>query len=556
MKSFSKINRKNVFLTTLATAAAVAAVGLTTNAGAATSVNTYWIGPSGDSSQGGSWDSAANWVSKFSANSTNYTGHWIPGTNGTGNYDSSITPSGPSGGYSDSGYIMGLAGNSTGYTVTMSGNYQADAAYLNGLNVNAGFHYSTAPNPNSPVILDIQAGAYLPTTLAIGGSGSYGATVNVAGTVNAGSLRVGAAVGASGTYSQTTSTLNIESGGYVTVPGNQWGFSVGADGANGVLNIQSGGKITVGYPGSIVLGANAPVVSSHGTFTGYGTMNQTGGTTSVNRSILVGYDTNGTFNMSGGTDTIGGLEVASYGQGTFNLSGGVVTSQGAVIIAGLGEQGINAGASGSPTGLITITGGTLAGSNLSSGNSSGSGTAELQIVGTGGTLNFAAGAGASGMQTFANSTLDFQIGSGGVSTITADGGGSTSTQNDTRDVVALSGTLELDLLGGFTPVTGQVYTLITTNVVTATNAAYMGIVTTNTLLNNYSNNGNYQNTGLSLAAMDNGLWSFNVVVNAAGTATELQATYIGQPTIPEPATLGLMAVAGAGLLLIGRRKRA
>ena len=554
MNTYQTKNRKKGFITVLAAAAAVALV-CGGHAGATTTVNTIWIGPSGNSSQGGSWDTSANWQSSFSANSTNYTGHWIPGTNGTGSYDSSITPSGPSGGYSDSGYIMGEAGNSTGITVTMTGNYSADASYLNGLRLNSGFHYSTAPDPNSPVTLNIGPGANLPTGLSMGGDSIYGATVNVQGGTVTGGFDVGAGISA-GSYGQSTSTLNVSSGS-INMPSSQWGFSVGNGGSNGVLNVSGTGQVNVGYPGSIVLGASAPVTTAHqGTLIGSGTLNQTGGTINVNRGIFVGYDTVGTYNLSAGTATVGGIEVASYGQGTFSLSGtGVLNTTGGLSIAGLGEQGINAGASGNPTGLAVITGGTLNAVSLSSGNSVGSGTAELQVVGSAASLNFQAGAGSSAMRTFGNSLLDFQIGSSGVSTIVADGGGSTSTQNDTRDVVALSGTLELDLLNGFTPAKGAIYTLISTNVVTGTGAAYMGIVTTNTLLTNYNNQGNVQNTGLSLASADAADWQ--LLVNTLGSGlsetTVLQAQYIGP--VPEPATLGLMAMGSLGILLLGRKRK-
>jgi hypothetical protein len=57
--------------------------------------------------------------------------------------------------------------------------------------------------------------------------------------------------------------------------------------------------------------------------------------------------------------------------------------------------------------------------------------------------------------------------------------------------------------------------------------------------------------------VDNGLWSFNVVVNPAGTATELQATYNGaSPPIPEPASLALLTAAGVGIFLRPRKARA
>jgi hypothetical protein len=121
MNAFSKINRKNSFITALAAAAAVAALGLagTPQAKATSLDENYWIGPSGNGNQGGDWGTATNWQVFFQnvngTNNNNWVGHWVPGSNGTGSYDSTIVRAtgnttggaGPAanGGYQDDEYI-------------------------------------------------------------------------------------------------------------------------------------------------------------------------------------------------------------------------------------------------------------------------------------------------------------------------------------------------------------------------------------------------------------------------------------------------------------------
>jgi hypothetical protein len=129
-----------------------------------------------------------------------------------------------------------------------------------------------------------------------------GGTLNV----NAGNMVIGYAPGATGTYIQTGGTSHIVGTGPLP-SGLIFGYSNGASGSGSL----SAGTLTVNYQEYI------------GYF-GRGTFNQSGGTNSV-LYLTMGWQpgSSGTITLSGGTITTSGTFVGYYGNGVFNHSGGV-----------------------------------------------------------------------------------------------------------------------------------------------------------------------------------------------------------------------------------------
>ncbi len=570
MKSFSNSNRKNVFLTTLATAAAVAAFGVagTPQATATNLDQNFWIGPTpGNGTSGGNWGTAANWQVNLSINSVNYVGHWVPGSNGNGSYDSSITPSGSgaTGGYQDDEYINnGSTLNSTPsggynytanpYTVIVNTNLSANTSYRD-LQINSAFNFAGAPQPQSPVTVEVDSGGYLLSGQTAISGGGVDATLAING--GTAYLNGGTSVGQSLNYTspgQATGYLDVSSGTLYTsnvYAGNQ---------SNGVVNLSGTGVINTNttpsggnFYGGVDLGNGSTTVTVNGSpvfYPGVGTMNQTGGTLDIGRTVNVGQSSAGYYNMSGGTinsfDPSRHFWIGTNAAGTLNVSGGTAN------LANVEVGSDNGNTSNTPNGLLEVSGGTVSMDSLAVGNPDNKGTGTLRITGSGGTIGTTSPRGE--LNTYANAVLDFQVGSTGVSALQA----TTGNPTDGRAIVNLSGTLELDLLGGFTPTHGQTFVLVSTDVTAAASDGEAGIVT-NAVTYSASNVTSYTNAGLNLDPTDAANWSWAVdPVGPSGSPTgyQLVATYIGQPTIPEPATLGLMAVAGAGLLLIGRRKRA
>ncbi len=284
-------------------------------------------------------------------------------------------------------------------------------------------------------------------------------------------------------------------------------------------------------------------------YPGTGTMNQTGGTFDIGRTVYVGQSSTGIYNMSGGTinsfDSSRHFWIGEDASGTLNVSGGTAN------LANVEVGSDNGNTANTPNGLMVVSGGTVNMDSLAVGNPDNVGTGTLRITGSGGSATTV------NMTSYANAVLDFQIGSSGVSDIAVNNPNSTT---DGRAITNLSGILELDLLSGFTPTHGQSFTLLTTdNTGTTdptTHIAYAGIVTANVTYNNGFYN--VTNTGLSLAPADTADWSWAVDPISSGsniTGYQLVATYIGQTSIPEPATLGLMAMGGLGILLLGRKRK-
>ena len=516
-------NCKNSFITALAAAAAT----LTFVCAQPASANSdSWTGGTGN------WNVAADWSEKYLPGSQSQTGYTYP----SGPWDDVVINNGGSvtiNTNENAGYPNGL--NLRDFNLN-DGGQSGHVGYVSGssLTVATGGYLSFSPNQTN-------------SGSGLGVANGYDAAINITGgeLLGLGGTTLGDGIGwASGVQNQAgTGTLNVSAGLFGTSASVNSGqtsssLTVGSQ-SDGVVNL-SGGTINTGEYGAISLGAGTPAsgFSSYGT----GIFTQTGGTLDNGRNFIIGANAVGEYDLSAGTAVVGTnngtFMVGQNATGTFTMTGGTLTSSNTMQVGG-----------GTGTGTATISGGSLTLSYLVVGNSAATGTGKLVISGSGSSgININVNAGQSPMTSYSNGTLDFQIGSGGVTPITAV---STAT-NDGRCLINLSGTLQLDLLAGFTPNHGQTFTLLTTNVTAGDGNGNFGIITADETY--YNGFGNVTNTGLKLASADSVDWAW--AVNPYNGGYALQATYIGQTSIPEPSALGLMAMGSLGILLLPRKRPA
>jgi len=308
-----------------------------------------------------------------------------------------------------------------------------------------------------------------------------------------------------GTFTQTTA-------GY---------FFAGDDaGSTGVVNIAGTAQFT---------SAQTFIVGGYG----HGEINQSGGTLTSSGNMYVGNKNGATgeYNLSGGTLDKSGGGAIYVGQeigavGAMTVSGGT---------AGFGVSYI--GRKGE--GTLTQTGGDIDASHIILGDGN-TGSGDYTI--SGGSLDLTTYLrlwGASDSSTFTVSGSDadhievnrFLLGNE-LMTVELDAGGSTLiTADDTGTASELNGTFALDTLVDFSGVAnGTTYDIMW---------AYAGFAYTNNL------------TFSDLSSTAEFEWSIldNVAVDGtAGTGQILQVT-----VIPEPATLGMLAFIGGGMLWIRRK---
>lgn len=300
------------------------------------------------------------------------------------------------------------------------------------------------------------------------------------------------------------------------------------------------------FPGD--LGLNAKLAEINGAFTvdrtvdstvdrtfvnGGAVLNISTGTHSDNRSgntirNFVGSAGAGTVNMSGGNWNIGHITaVGGNGTGVFNLSGGDLDiSRGGNTLAGNPNTfGGNAGGSlsvgyGSGTGLMNITGGSLATRiGVEVGDKG-----IFQVMGDDATIGIGSNGSLDGhWWQQAGGVLSMGIDATGITTILIDDTGQAG-DPDVNPYVHFQDGAVLDMSFFGTAATAGTWTLMELE------------------------NNDIDDQGLVLAAGDAAAgWSLNV--DNSGTNGLLTATY----TIPEPATLGLVAVFGGSVLFIRRR---
>ncbi|MDQ6739398.1 MAG: putative Ig domain-containing protein, partial [Actinomycetota bacterium] len=160
-----------------------------------------------------------------------------------------------------------------------------------------------------------------------------------------------------------TGVLN-HSAGALSVTANSTLYLAYTSTANGTYNLSGTGALS----------ASDELIGSYG----IGTFNQSGGTNTVNKLYLsVQYYTSGTYNLSGSGILSANTEIIGYGydtNGTFNQSGGTNNVALDLIIGILDPD----------NGIYNLNGGTLAANSVNSGNQSARGTSTFNF--NGGTL--------------------------------------------------------------------------------------------------------------------------------------------------------------------------
>lgn len=305
---------------------------------------------------------------------------------------------------------------------------------------------------------------------------------------------------------QSSATLNLSAGSLI-------GTTAIGHGGSGVLNLSG-----TGYgSGNLVVGGQSATS---------GEVNQIGGTWAAG-TLTIGGGGTGTYNLSNGVVTASSrLRIGDTTPGTLNISGGSLTANayttylgGQTNAGGIGELVISSG-------TISLGAGLALGGVENGGTMGGSGT--LRIVGAGGSLSV----GGSGLDVHSNSTLNFQIGAGGVSTILVD----PSSAGSSTGASLLAGLLDIDLLDGYVSVVGETFDLVSTS------STYTGT----------NGGGTYTNgldiTNLTLAPEDEPFWSMGVVSENGRTILRIENI----AAIPEPAGLALLGLAIPAMMRRGR----
>jgi hypothetical protein len=308
------------------------------------------------------------------------------GSNGSGTFNQSdglnmITGAG-------NGFFLGINPTDSGvYNLSGSGSLVSNNFEVVGNSGTGTFNQTGGTNT-------LNNGNYFYVGELAGSKGTYNQTAGTT-TIVGGILYIGVYAGATGTYNLSgTGALVVNFGEYIGSGG--MGFVNQTGGSNTILG---GGTLYLGgsqgaigsgsgsASGTYTLNAGSLSISGGNEYVGYnfaGTFNQTGGSNSIGGggSLFLGYNSGSTglYTFSGGFLMVSQNEViGNNGVGTFNQSGGSQTVTGAILL------GPNAGSSGT----LTLTGGVMStGNSLSVGGIAGgqgvlnvSGNAVLNIAG-------------------------------------------------------------------------------------------------------------------------------------------------------------------------------
>ena len=242
-----------------------------------------------------------------------------------------------------SSFVVGLRNNGNGL-LEMSGGA-----------LSVGADMEIGAGANSVGTVNLTAGSINVTgavNMALRDNAKGNLTVGGTGTITATTFRVG--WGTTGAASTTEARVTVNAGGTINVTGGGDVFQVADNHGTGQLTV-NGGTINFSNGGNMVVGwggtGSGTVQHTAGTITGMGNLQMGGGdaapqTISGNQvynlggtavlsvgniNMARGSAGTSTFNQSGGTLTLAGnLDIQGLSTGTFNLSGGVLSVGGSI----------------------------------------------------------------------------------------------------------------------------------------------------------------------------------------------------------------------------------
>ncbi len=555
--------------------AARATVAVAALAAAGTAMaNTYTYTPVSNTAPGDNWSAGTDWsATPVSAATTTLT---FVGNNST------VLASGLTNYNTDdfSGafnaqllYLQGTGPTSGAATINIaaaSGSYlnlESNGAGGSGgvgsiyLNANAGAGGGLTYNVSAPITLV--------------GDSSYGNEVRIYGSGTATFNFTG------GITTNATTNVDMQNAATINLSGGTSDINGLSAGSHGTVNINNGANLNVnglnnGYGGSFILSGGTITEGTSAAPTGTDGTTIDGNYTINSGTVDVYVVTNNAFSLGYRGSTMATLDING---GTFTVESGTGLTS---------ELAVSTNFNGTSNATVTQNGGTVTAASVFINNNSsstltdqGNGVYELN----GGTLVTGLIYGQSGSGLYGSSTLDFNGGTlqasatntgfiQGLTTVNVQGGGAVINTNGFNDTITSN--LLSDPAGGHTVDGGLIKQGLGTLILSGTantyngnttvsggtlqiNTGFLAVTSTVSIASGALMNLDYTGTDTITALYLNGISQAAGVYSYANDPTYF-GNFVGTLTvtgssIPEPATLGLMALGGLGILFLGKRRR-